>query len=700
MSEHDLLLISLGPVQDFIATARRCQDLWFGSFLLSDLSREAAKAVLATDAEDLLVFPADIDPDKAVANKILARVPRRSISDAVARARSAVDRRLSEHAEAAFGRIDDPDGWFHRSTATEQLKDLVEWMWVSVPVAPGGYKSAREAAEALLARRKLSKLWGQPTWTQGPGVPKSSLDGARESVIDEAMYHALRAKPEERRRRYFVGQQERLCGVGLLKRIGCELASVENEEWEGASKPPGRASGPPVFHSTSHVAAAPLFARIARLKADDDVEVYLRWLARSASVHLERYRIRPGQTHKQAPLVSPLGDGAAIRVPRVLGQRPNGPGYDGSLLYEGQLSAILDEACTDLGAGEERRRALKRRAQEASQELRRLLRRLDLSEPPAYYAFLLADGDRMGAALDRLETPDEHRAVSRQLEAFASACAGIVERHAGSLIYSGGDDVLALLPLHTALQCARALRDDFARKLRTSPAWSEEEADRPTLSVGLGIAHHLSLMSDARKLAKRAETLAKEGGRNSLAIVMDKRSGGTLTVCGAWRDDDQALDRRLEDWALLLRAEELPDRVAFEFEEALRTFEPVAARAAGESPQSLQESAQVARAMVALARGALGRRRGHRGERDLAREPRERLEARLKDLDTVIDRALTGAPGTGGSAAAGELGRHDIAKRTKEALTGLGEELQLAREFLRAWDIAWGGGPKTAEVAP
>lgn len=42
----NLLLVSLGPIQDFIASARRCQDLWFGSFLLSELSRATAEAIM------------------------------------------------------------------------------------------------------------------------------------------------------------------------------------------------------------------------------------------------------------------------------------------------------------------------------------------------------------------------------------------------------------------------------------------------------------------------------------------------------------------------------------------------------------------------------------------------------------------------------------------------------------------------------
>ncbi len=44
MSGH-LLAVTVGPVQDFIAAARRTRDLWFGSYLLSEISKAAAKAV-------------------------------------------------------------------------------------------------------------------------------------------------------------------------------------------------------------------------------------------------------------------------------------------------------------------------------------------------------------------------------------------------------------------------------------------------------------------------------------------------------------------------------------------------------------------------------------------------------------------------------------------------------------------------------
>ena len=72
-----LLQISVGPVQDFISAARRTRDLWFGSNMLSEISKAVAKSVNENGGN--LIFPApesdkDLNPnsDLSVANVILA----------------------------------------------------------------------------------------------------------------------------------------------------------------------------------------------------------------------------------------------------------------------------------------------------------------------------------------------------------------------------------------------------------------------------------------------------------------------------------------------------------------------------------------------------------------------------------------------------------------------------------------------------
>ena len=73
-----ILIQSIGPVQGFIAAARRNRDLWCGSWLLSEIAKAAALHLLRNKAE--LIFPAETDEKKltdknfSVGNKIQACV--------------------------------------------------------------------------------------------------------------------------------------------------------------------------------------------------------------------------------------------------------------------------------------------------------------------------------------------------------------------------------------------------------------------------------------------------------------------------------------------------------------------------------------------------------------------------------------------------------------------------------------------------
>ena len=78
MSIH-LLHIHIGPMQAFIASARRTRDLWFGSWLMSELSKAAAQGVIEQNKANELIFPtqgSDFTPDSdlGVSNKIAALV--------------------------------------------------------------------------------------------------------------------------------------------------------------------------------------------------------------------------------------------------------------------------------------------------------------------------------------------------------------------------------------------------------------------------------------------------------------------------------------------------------------------------------------------------------------------------------------------------------------------------------------------------
>jgi CRISPR-associated protein Cmr2 len=204
-----VLAVSIGPVQDFIASARRSRDLWFGSWLLSELSKAAAREIADREGKvSCLIFPSPSEKDGLlalepgsefnVANKIVAVVKDeiwrgsngtlelKGVLDAVAK-------RLDDIRRDAFSQHNIPGPYFHSATAVMQVSDLIESTWAAAPLpdSPEGYRRARDAAERLLAAQKTTRTF-RPTREWARPVPKSSFDGARESVIDEKVYNLVR----------------------------------------------------------------------------------------------------------------------------------------------------------------------------------------------------------------------------------------------------------------------------------------------------------------------------------------------------------------------------------------------------------------------------------------------------------------------------------------------------------------------------
>ncbi len=146
-------------------------------------------------------------------------------------------------------------------------------------------------------------------------------------------------------------------------------------------------------------------------------------------------------------------------------------------------------------------------------------------EAAGYIAVLHMDGDRMGQRLGMLQSADDHRRFSRTLADYASSQAQkIVQRHGGQLgrlVYSGGDDVLALLPLKHALRCADELRKRF------------HEITGCNASAGIAVTPAVLPLDMALELARDAEEMAKEAyGRNAI-VVIEAHGTGQMRPAGA-----------------------------------------------------------------------------------------------------------------------------------------------------------------------
>lgn len=361
-----------------------------------------------------------------------------------------------------------------------------------------------------------------------------------------------------------------MSGVDLLKRL-----------WPGRS-----------FLSTSHLAALP----------------YLEGLKQKKLKELEFYLER---------LAMEIGDQARVDWAHPVVRGSLLERYDPRMMFEGQLREFFEKEGPAL--------------ENARTVLGEMYQKLGFPEP--YYALLHADGDRMGEAIDHQSQQGmaAHRTLSNKLALdFAAKVQGIVERHQGCLIYAGGDDVLALLPLHTALRCAKALAQTFQSAMKGLGVRHD-----PTLSVGLAIVHHFEPLQDALELVRRTEKFAKEGPeksppndkRNALAVAYSPRSGGERMVRGRW-DENPSLGQRLCRYQDLLRQDQIPAKAAYELKDLLTELGGVA---------GMEE------AVVLEARRILGRKQmeqAYRGELSNLRDPQD--VARLAD-ELIIAKVLAKA---------------------------------------------------------
>ena len=205
----------------------------------------------------------------------------------------------------------------------------------------------------------------------------------------------------------------------------------------------------------------------------------------------------------------------------------------------------------------EEERNVKGRLGALAENVKKLEQKYGIPDP--YLAILAADGDAMGERISRIESSDEHRRFSTRLAGFAQRVAAIVEQHVGCLVYAGGDDVLAFLPVNEVLTCARQLHDLFISLIPEA-----------TLSVGIAIGHFMEPLEDLLTHARKAERQSKLPDRNGLAVHLHPHSGAPVKIRQSWTNDP---DRRLAQWSMLFRKEMISSKAAYAVHELARDYE-------------------------------------------------------------------------------------------------------------------------------
>ncbi len=253
----------------------------------------------------------------------------------------------------------------------------------------------------------------------------------------------------------------------------------------------------------------------------------------------------------------------------------------------GYLLNLLKESTQDEMSEELEEK--KENKQELRKTLEKLLKNLDVNKSrlASYYGYIAMDGDKMGEWLagkrlpsfqhvihpqivdqikrstdersqkiarvlseQRRITPSIHSMISAVQNQFAVTVARQVveEQNWGKLVYAGGDDVLAMVPVAVALNLVHHLRlafSGFADRLKGSTGWVETNNDwqmrfghTATASLGLVIAHHTTPMRWVISRAQAMEKAAKQSGRNALGLALLKRSGELVETVIPFSTDD------------------------------------------------------------------------------------------------------------------------------------------------------------------
>lgn len=339
---------------------------------------------------------------------------------------------------------------------------------------------------------------------------------------------------------------EGLCAVCLTKRLA-------NEAYFGGESSPlglrwqkhrgGNDRTLLRFPSTATFASAPFRAVLARPPKRDGsfVKTLEGWAKNLATLHRKEHLdfTPPGN------LLEGLGE---------LGDSDPLLAQEGAWFYDASyvpLSAWRNHYGSD-PEDKARLEALRGPLQAAQRALRDL-RQATKASPSEYYGIIVLDGDDMGqwksgrhchspryqdlsnhrdfptaerAQEKRPVHPALYTELSRRLAALNQTLHDTVARHLGRLVYHGGDDVLAFVPLATALPCLAAIRRVINRP--------EHLGSKVTISAGLSISHWKTPLSGALRAAREAEKQVKGAGKNGFGLCLEPRSGQRISLVLPW----------------------------------------------------------------------------------------------------------------------------------------------------------------------
>lgn len=487
MPQQYLLLFTIGPVQSFIAQARKTSDLAAGSRILSDLIKTAIDAV----GRENIVFPyapqdnTEWNDIKSLPNRFVAMLSSDSDSNVEAIAQQAKERvesKWEKIAQKALGK-----NW-NEEAAAAQVSQHLDINWVAIPCTDD-YRADYAKLEQLMGAIKNSRTFSQFSYNEQIGEQgrKCSLDGERNALF----YRPIEGRdPKDKKAPAYItsaaievgkgnnlDQGEALSAVSYVKRI----YSNTNEK---------------TFESTAEIALLDVLTKMNNNSNAKMCKIIL--LKANAQLFFEENALSKARREK------------------ILKNTEEAPSDD----------SVIE-------------RCYKNFWKEAKEKKHSELK---------YYAILTFDGDSMGKWLsgDTSLLPEKdvvgnpidlqqfQKDFSRELSQFAKHASEMIDKEKegekwGRTVYAGGDDFLGFINLNylfkALISLRKAYREMVSDKLKEKYGLSRELS----FSAGICIAHYKEPLSIVLKTAHEAQEAAKntyeKEEKDAFGLTVIKGSG-------------------------------------------------------------------------------------------------------------------------------------------------------------------------------
>ncbi|MBF0226758.1 MAG: type III-B CRISPR-associated protein Cas10/Cmr2 [Desulfobacterales bacterium] len=518
-----LSIFQIGPVQEFIQTAKKTIDYWSGSFLLSYFCAVAINTI----GKDNVIFPSvdnnplfsevlrpnnsipwkNINNDKVfrptIPNRLFCILDESGLNslknakDAVNNQWKQIQSHILKKLPANIKTSEFQTIW-HR-----QVESLFEILYVWRKQEDNeSYSEAYKKCETLMGSRKVSRWFDEITPEPGH---KCSICGIRESLHLEKKHYTLKTLREEWKTfwqniqydlLYAVNEGEMLCSICLIKRLAPKLI-FDNRQ------------GVP---STSTIAVGSTVQYL--LQKTKELKEF-----KGAVEDVARLCKEPTNV-----MQLPKNTNDTLKI-------------DGRWYYREfyQQLRLKDPELKDPNIGN--------LLCHAEEELEKVLKYNDdmhsCPPPSKYYAVLTVDGDSIGKTLANIDNKDNHKNFSKVLAEFSNDTAFKIlqENHLGYVIYFGGDEGVAFLTLQDLFPAMSSIYEAWKNKVITP--LKKILDNPPTLSVGVTIAHHQEglrgVIENAHKALEYAKTLPD---KNAFCVCLSRRSSGKSMCRAKWELND------------------------------------------------------------------------------------------------------------------------------------------------------------------